>query len=356
MSTIQLESVAKRWGETTAVQDMNLTAEEGRFLVLLGPSGCGKSTTLRIIAGLESPSNGRIWIDGRDVTDIPPAERRLSMVFQSYALFPHLSTAENILFGLKVRKVPTPERRRRLENVAELVGLSDLLDRKPSQLSGGQRQRVALARAVIAENSICLMDEPLSNLDAKLRHDMRVEIRALQKRLGMTVVYVTHDQTEAMSMADKVILMRDGKIEQEGTPDDLYNSPASTFTARFVGTPPMNLLNLSSDSRGVVIEGTDALIQSAKPGFQLGIRPEDIVIDKRVGVPALLISTDYLGADTIVTAVVGEQELMIRVPGRYELQGEEAVLLRWQPEAACLFNKESGLLVDDRPGLAVATG
>ena len=250
MSTIQLESVAKRWGETIAVQDMNLTAEEGRFLVLLGPSGCGKSTTLRIIAGLESPSNGRIRIDGRDVTNAPPAERHLSMVFQSYALFPHLNTAENILFGLKIRKVPGPERRRRLEKVADLVGLSDLLDRKPSQLSGGQRQRVALARAVIAENSICLMDEPLSNLDAKLRHDMRVEIRALQKRLGMTVVYVTHDQTEAMSMADKVILMRDGKIEQEGTPDDLYDNPASTFTARFVGTPPMNLLEPYQRSSG----------------------------------------------------------------------------------------------------------
>ena len=198
------------------------------------------------------------------------------MVFQSYALFPHLNTEENILFGLKVRKVPAAERQQRLRKVAELVGLADYLDRKPAQLSGGQRQRVALARAVIAENPICLMDEPLSNLDAKLRHDMRVEIRSLQRRLGMTVVYVTHDQTEAMSMADKVILMRDGTIEQEGTPGDLYDRPASTFTARFVGTPPMNLLAMTSDSRGVLIEGTESLVQSARPDSQLGVRPEHI--------------------------------------------------------------------------------
>ena len=242
MSTIELAGVTKAWGGTVAVDDVSFTVEEGSFVVLLGPSGCGKSTTLRMIAGLETVSAGRVLIAGRDVTDSPPSERNISMVFQSYALFPHLDVAENIVFGLRVRKTPAAERAKRLARVAETVGLSELLGRKAAQLSGGQRQRVALARAIIAENPICLMDEPLSNLDAKLRHDMRGEIRGLQQRLGMTVVYVTHDQSEAMSMADKVILLRDGRVVQAGAPDQLYERPANVFTAGFIGTPPMNLL------------------------------------------------------------------------------------------------------------------
>ena len=224
MSTIELAGVTKAWGGTVAVDDVSFTVEEGSFVVLLGPSGCGKSTTLRMIAGLETVSAGRVLIAGRDVTDMPPSERNISMVFQSYALFPHLDVAENIVFGLKVRKPPAAERNDRLARVAEIVGLSELLDRRAAQLSGGQRQRVALARAIIAENPICLMDEPLSNLDAKLRHDMRGEIRSLQQRLGMTVVYVTHDQSEAMSMADKVILLRDGRIAAAGL-DVFWNEP-----------------------------------------------------------------------------------------------------------------------------------
>jgi sn-glycerol 3-phosphate transport system ATP-binding protein len=187
--------------------------------VLLGPSGCGKSTTLRLIAGLEQPDSGTIKIGGADVTDRTPAQRKIAMVFQSYALFPHLSVAENIVFGLRVRRVGRAERDARLKRVADIVGLANLLDRKPSQLSGGQRQRVALGRAIIAEGRVCLMDEPLSNLDAKLRHEMRTEIRGLQQRLGITMVYVTHDQTEAMTMADRVVLMHDGRVEQNGTPE-----------------------------------------------------------------------------------------------------------------------------------------
>ena len=224
MSDIVLERVSKRYGAVRAVDGVSLRAESGKFLVLLGPSGCGKSTILRLIAGLEDPSEGRILIGGRDVTRLAPDKRKISMVFQSYALFPHLSVAENIVFGLKVRGLPKAERDARLARVAELVGLSEQIARKPSQLSGGQRQRVALARAVIAENRICLMDEPLSNLDAQLRHGMRVEIRALQQRLDMTVVYVTHDQIEAMSMADRIVLMREGRIEQEGTPEELVRA------------------------------------------------------------------------------------------------------------------------------------
>ncbi len=217
MSEIVLESVTKRFGRVTAVDSLSCRVRSGEFMVLLGPSGCGKSTVLRLIAGLEQPTEGRILIDGRDVTRLAPEARKVSMVFQSYALFPHLSVAENIVFGLKVRRVP--DREAKLKRVAALLGLEPLLGRKPSQLSGGQQQRVALGRAIIAEQPVCLMDEPLSNLDAQLRGEMRREIRALQQRLGITMVYVTHDQTEAMTMADRVVLLRDGHIEQVGSPD-----------------------------------------------------------------------------------------------------------------------------------------
>src|SRR5689334_20268964 len=216
MAQVALDAVTKSWTDVPAVKGVSFVVPEGQLVAILGPSGCGKSTLLRLIAGLEEPTAGRIEIAGRNVTGLPPSERRIAMVFQSYALFPHLSVAENIIFGLKVRRVPRAEREERLKRVAEIVELQPYLDRKPAQLSGGQRQRVALARAIIAEQPVCLMDEPLSNLDAQLRHEMRVEIRALQQRLGMTVVYVTHDQVEAMSMADKIVLLRDGKIEQEG--------------------------------------------------------------------------------------------------------------------------------------------
>ena len=344
MSRIELIGVEKRWGNTIAIQDISLVAEQGRFLILLGPSGCGKSTTLRAIAGLDTVSAGKVLIAGRDVTNLPPAERRISMVFQSYALFPHLPARENILFGLKVRRVDPAERERRLQRVAEMVGLADLLDRKPAQLSGGQRQRVALARAIIAENPICLMDEPLSNLDAKLRHEMRVEIRALQQRLGMTVVYVTHDQTEAMSMADKVVLMREGQVEQEGTPDSLYDRPATTFAARFIGTPPMNLLDLADSEAGAVIAGTDAAVPgpSAGKGTRLGIRPEDIEVTVAGGIPADLVSTDYLGADTILTARIGTQQVLVRHSGRFAFDGPRRVSLSWPSSAAHLFDRDSG--------------
>src|SRR3569832_2222976 len=231
MSAITLSNVSNFWGAMRAVDDISLTADEGSLLVLLGPSGCGKSTTLRLIAGLEEADAGTLAIGG---------------------------VAVNIIFGLRVRRVSRAERDARLRRVADIVGLAHLLDRKPSQLSGGQRQRVALGRAMIAEARVCLMDEPLSNLDAKLRHEMRTEIRALQQRLGMTMVYVTHDQTEAMTMADRVVLMRDGRIEQNGTPEELYNRPATAFTTQFINTPPMNLL-----AQGDVL---------------LGVRPEHVRI------------------------------------------------------------------------------
>ena len=249
MSAISLRGVSKAWGATRAVDGLSFEAPAGRFVVLLGPSGCGKSTTLRLIAGLEEVSGGQIFIGDADVTALPPARRGIAMVFQSYALFPHLSVAENIVFGLKVRGVGQEDRARRLARVAELLGLERLLERKPSQLSGGQQQRVALGRAIIAEAPVCLMDEPLSNLDAQLRHEMRREIRLLQRKLGITMVYVTHDQVEAMTMADRIVVLRDGRIEQVGSPLELYDNPANVFVAEFIGA--VNTL------KGTVVEQTD---------------------------------------------------------------------------------------------------
>ncbi len=327
MSEIVLETVTKRFGAVKAVDGVSFRAEKGRFVVLLGPSGCGKSTLLRLVAGLEEVSEGRILIEGRDVTKLDPTRRRLSMVFQSYALFPHLSVAENIVFGLKVRNTPAAQRAERLRQVAELVGLSGRLEHKPQQLSGGQRQRVALARAIVSQNPICLMDEPLSNLDAQLRHEMRVEIRALQRRLGMTVVYVTHDQVEAMSMADHVILLRNGRIEQEGTPADLYARPATTFAARFIGTPAMNLVPAEALQKGV------------QGGLTMGIRPEHITLGHD-GVPAVVTSAEYHGADTIVTAQVNGAALLVRAPGQVDLAAGSRVKLGWEPAAVHIFNSE----------------
>ena len=262
---VEIKNVAKRWNGQLGVEGITLDIPEGSFTALLGPSGCGKSTTLRLLAGLEVPDEGKIFIDGKDVTTSAASDRNLSMVFQSYALFPHLSVAENVVFGLKVRRVPKKERLEKLHRALEITGLLGYEDRKPGELSGGQRQRVALARAIVAGQRLCLMDEPLSNLDAKLRNSVRKDIKKLQRDLGITVVYVTHDQTEAMSMADTVVLMKDGHIQQVGPPEDLYNKPNNTFVAEFVGAPPMALIKS---------EGLDGFGE----GQTLGIRAENIQI------------------------------------------------------------------------------
>jgi sn-glycerol 3-phosphate transport system ATP-binding protein len=328
MARIEVDEVSKLWGATRAVDRVSFAADSGALVVLLGPSGCGKSTTLRLIAGLERASAGRIRIGGVDVTFLPPAKRRIAMVFQSYALFPHLTVAENIVFGLRVRRLRAAERRQRLARVAALLGLEGLLERKPAQLSGGQQQRVALGRAIIAEKPVCLMDEPLSNLDAQLRSEMRREIRALQQKLGMTMVYVTHDQTEAMSMADRVILMREGRIEQDAAPDALYARPATVFAARFIGTPPMNVLSL----------GRSDLV--------LGVRPEDIGVGGR-GLEARVESTEYLGADTIIACRIGAEPVLVRAPGRVDLAPGAATRLAWRPEATHWFDAATGRRRDD---------
>ena len=326
VSQISVQNVSKSWGATPAVGNVSFEAAVASLVVLLGPSGCGKSTTLRLIAGLEQVSSGRILIGGNDVTALPPAQRRIAMVFQSYALFPHLTVAENILFGLRVRKVPAADRTCRLAR----VGLETLLARKPSQLSGGQQQRVALGRAIIAETPVCLMDEPLSNLDAQLRAEMRREIRALQQKLGITMVYVTHDQSEAMSMADQVILMRDGRVEQAAPPDALYARPATTFAARFIGTPPMNILPAAPD----------------KGGLLFGVRPEDVTLGD-VGIPVRVQSSEFLGADTVVTCAYGNHTLAARVPGKAGFAAGDAIHARWRGEHVHVFDAASGARRDD---------
>lgn len=352
-SRIRLAGVSKHWGATTAVNDISFDIQPGQFVILLGPSGCGKSTTLRMLAGLDDASSGRIHIGERDVTHLPPGDRGLSMVFQSYALFPHLNVADNIVFGLRSRKVAKAERQQRLAQVAALVDLTDYLHRKPAQLSGGQRQRVALARAIISEHPICLMDEPLSNLDARLRSDMRREIKALQSRLDMTVVYVTHDQVEAMSMGDRVILMQQGHIVQDGTPDELYNQPASAFAASFIGSPAMNLLPLVAGAQGAVIEGEPTTPVAPLPaaGGQLGIRPEDIELRgaSAAGLPGQVESEEYLGADTIAHVSVGQHTLRVRLGGKHSLTGQPCRLF-WSADKAHLFDP-SGARRDDLTAL-----
>jgi sn-glycerol 3-phosphate transport system ATP-binding protein len=336
VARIRVRNLVKAWGDFRAVDDIDFETNDGEFVALLGPSGCGKSTTLRLIAGLDQATSGQIFIDDRDVTRVAAAKRNLALVFQSYALFPHLSVADNITFGLSVRGVSRAERERRLEKTAALLGVTALLGRKPSQLSGGQQQRVALGRALISEAPVCLLDEPLSNLDAKLRAEMRNEIRTLQQRLGITMVFVTHDQTEAMSMADRVILMKSGKVEQCGTPAELYENPASTFVAGFIGTPPMNLVAAAPK------DGRLAVAAAASGDLVLGVRPEHIEFAGE-GQEAVVAGSEYFGADTVVACRIGEQKLMVRVPGRPGLGAGAQVRLAWSAANEHAFDAHSGL-------------
>ena len=332
---IQLRGVEKRWGDVVALSSTDLTIPEGSFTVLLGPSGCGKTTTLRLIAGLEHANSGQIFISGRDVTNEPPSRRNLAMVFQNYALFPHLSVADNILFGLQVRKASKQEQSERLSRVLSLLGLETLRDRKPSQLSGGQQQRVALARALVANAKICLMDEPLSNLDAQLRQEMRQELRALQQKLGLTVVYVTHDQAEAMSMADRVVLLNRGRIEQVGSPREIYAQPATVFAARFIGTPPMSVMALD-----------DGAIKGCKWGMRgkpssathVAVRPEHVTLGGDI--PAVIAESEYLGADSLVRCQIGSEQVAVRITGQQAFEPGRTVQLAWSEETLHYFDND----------------
>ncbi|WP_166355220.1 ABC transporter ATP-binding protein [Phytoactinopolyspora limicola] len=322
-SSVQLRGIDKfypsgRGASSQVLFDVSFEAPSGEFVVLLGPSGCGKSTSLRLIAGLEAAQTGQILIDGQVVNDVPAAQRKLAMVFQNYALFPHLSIAENIMFGLKVRRVDKHERRQRLAHTAELLELTPYLDRKPAQLSGGQRQRVALGRALVSGASLILMDEPLSNLDAKLRQQMRVDLRQLQRDLGLTVIYVTHDQVEAMTMADRVVVMREGRVDQIDHPRTLFQRPARASVARFIGSPPMNLLP-ARVADGAVVSTSGEIRVTVPPGVDtlpsdvlLGVRPEDLTLDTGDQlVETTLTNVELLGADQLARFDIGGSNPLI---------------------------------------------
>ena len=319
MAEVRFDRVRKVYsrGDRPAVDDFTLEAGDGEFLVLVGPSGCGKSTSLRMVAGLETPTSGRIFIGGRDVTGLPPKDRDIAMVFQNYALYPHMTVEENLSFGLKLRRVPKAEIARRVASAAETLGLSEYMGRLPKALSGGQRQRVALGRAIVREPAVFLFDEPLSNLDAKMRVEMRAEIIRLHNRLGATMIYVTHDQTEAMTMGERIVVMSEGRIQQAAPPLEVYERPTNTFVAGFIGTPPMNVF-----PPGVLV-----------PGRTAGIRPEHIRLASAdgtaAGVEAEVDFVEPLGPETLVHVVVRGSGLaaVVRVPGFASARHGDAVRL-----------------------------
>ena len=334
MSTVSLKNIYKIYDNSvTAVSDFNLEIADKEFIVLVGPSGCGKSTTLRMVAGLEEISKGELYIDGKLVNDVEPKDRDIAMVFQSYALYPHMTVRENMEFPLKLKKVPKEEIQQRVDQAAEILGITQYLDRKPKALSGGQRQRVAIGRAIVREPKVLLMDEPLSNLDAKLRNQMRAEIIKLRQRINTTFVYVTHDQTEAMTLGDRIVIMKDGFVQQIGTPQEVFEKPINIFVAGFIGTPQMNFFNARLEKKGgdysVEYAGASFPLDgemSAKlagKGLQsadviLGVRPEHIAVQKDPSASAIEASievSELMGSELYLHATVeGGQEVVIRTP------------------------------------------
>ena len=345
MADVRLENVTKRWGDFVGVHQMSLDIKDREFIVLLGPSGCGKTTTMRMIAGLEDPTAGEIHIGDRVVNDLEPKDRDIAMVFQSYGLYPNMSVYENIRFPLKVRKVPDDTHDERVREAARMVELGDLLERRPAALSGGQRQRVALARAIVRDPTVFLMDEPLSNLDAKLRVTMRAELKNLQHRLATTTVYVTHDQIEAMTLADRVVVMNKGAIQQVGTPEDVYNNPANLFVASFIGSPAMNLME--GEIENGVFRGENVRIGGLKTNHNgpvtLGFRAEDaMVAPDGVGeIVAPIYSVELLGEATSVSMRAGGALVSVKAPKEYraEIGAEEAIAV--PPEACHLFDRQT---------------
>ncbi len=354
MSYLQLKGVEKRYGDVRVIKGVDLTIEQGEFVVFVGPSGCGKSTLLRMIAGLTEVDAGSIELDGRDITNLPSSKRDLAMVFQSYALYPHMSVADNMSFALRLANVDKAEIKEKVGRAAEILNLTQYLDRTPKDLSGGQRQRVAIGRAIVRAPKVFLFDEPLSNLDAALRGQTRIEIATLHRNLGATTIYVTHDQVEAMTLADRVVVLRDGAIEQVGTPLELYDRPANQFVAQFIGTPQMNVVDTAAlpALRGIVGAA------NAPDGF-IGVRPENVIV-KPVGAGQLAGEVELvesLGADTLIYAAVGSApsaggkgqsvQIVARQNTRTTLRAGDAVGLDIAPDAFHLF---------DRQGQAVAIG
>jgi multiple sugar transport system ATP-binding protein len=349
MGSISIDGVQKRYGDVKILHGVSLDINDGEFVVLVGPSGCGKSTLLRMIAGLEDISDGKIAIGGRVVNDVAPKDRDIAMVFQSYALYPHWTVAQNMSFSLKLQRIPKQEIDRRVSTAAEMLDLKPYLSRYPRQLSGGQRQRVAMGRAIVRNPAAYLFDEPLSNLDAKLRVQMRSEIKQNHQRLKTTTVYVTHDQVEAMTMADRIVVMHAGIIEQIGTPLELYDAPANLFVAGFIGSPGMNMISGT-------IKGTDLEIAgglripmdtSAREGSQvtLGVRPEHFVLEAQ-GMPAKVLTVEPTGSETHVVARLAEQDIVLSLRERLDAKQGDTIFVSPQPKAMHLFDTASGQRVE----------
>ncbi|MEI7859581.1 MAG: sn-glycerol-3-phosphate ABC transporter ATP-binding protein UgpC [Acidimicrobiales bacterium] len=352
MARVNFDGVSKAFDGSLAVDDLSMEVLDGELLVLLGPSGCGKTTALRMVAGLEDPTGGTVSIGDTVVNDVEPKDRDVAMVFQSYALYPHMTLRRNIEFPLRQQRIPADERGRRAEEAAATLGLGDLLDRKPGQLSGGQRQRVALARAIVRDPKVFLMDEPLSNLDATLRIQTRADIVALQRRLGTTTIYVTHDQVEAMTMGHRIAVMRDGRLQQVAAPQDLYERPGNTFVASFLGSPGMNLLParcaggvLSIDGASIDLGGSVAAI--ADGPVTLGVRPESASLDS-TGIAASVVLVEQLGAEThVICALADGTRVVVRQRNqRVRPDLGDPVAITVDPEALHFFDAETGERLD----------
>ncbi|MGN6550155.1 MAG: ABC transporter ATP-binding protein [Pararhizobium sp.] len=349
MAGISLQHVVKQFGAFTAVHDLSLDIADREFLVLLGPSGCGKTTTMRMIAGLEEPTAGDILINGERVNDKPARDRDLAMVFQNYGLYPHMTVAENIGYPLKVRRVAKIDRQKRVQAAAERVELGRLLDRRPGELSGGQRQRVALARAIVRTPQLFLMDEPLSNLDAKLRTVMRAQLKHLQRDLETTTVYVTHDQVEAMTLADRIVVMKDGRIQQSGTPAEIYARPANTFVAGFIGSPPMNLIpGRVVEGRFLHAAGTLAAEGLPEGEVTLGARPEDMAITGPTEghLSGTVFSSELLGDTTLVGVTVGADLVNVKAGPEHGRAIGEPVGIRLDSHRLHAFDCDGGQRIE----------
>ncbi len=352
MASIALENIRKSYGGMPVIHGIDVAIEDGEFVVLVGPSGCGKSTLLRMIAGLEAITDGALCIGGHVVNDVAPKDRDIAMVFQNYALYPHMTVAENMGFSLRLRGVAKAEISRQVEKAAKILGLEPLLDRRPRQLSGGQRQRVAMGRAIVRDAAVFLFDEPLSNLDAKLRVAMRAEIKELHQRLKITTVYVTHDQTEAMTMADRIVVMRDGVVEQVGAPLDIYDRPATIFVAGFIGTPAMNLLTgriqadnprtfRTTDGSALPVSGKFEHA-SANRDIVYGVRPDSLVIDEQDGMPATVAVVEPTGSETLVIVRMANDEIGVVFRERVSMRPGDVIRLGVKAGSEHLFDAVSG--------------
>ena len=355
MAHVELQNVVKSYdGQNKVLHGINLTVSDGQFVVLVGPSGCGKSTLLRMVAGLETVTQGDILIDGVRINDLPPRDRDIAMVFQDYALYPHKSLFENMAFGLRLRKESEAVIQQRVMDAAKLLKIELLLDRKPAALSGGQRQRVAIGRAIVRQPKVFLFDEPLSNLDAQLRGEMRAEIKKLHLRLGATIIYVTHDQVEAMTLANQIAVMHGGHVVQYGSPDHIYNQPQALFVAGFMGSPAMNLLNVLLHKQEIQLDGQVLAIPasrlqalSAVQHLKMGLRPEKCRVTRDsaqdIQLHTELVLLEPLGAETLATFKIGEQELTARLPPDFHLQPGAPCNLYFHPEHLQFFDADSGL-------------